>query len=548
MLNGYSVRLPLPNPSRSRLKIVVAVLGILVAGAPLILCNAWLDKQGGDEVAVTSAWAMGSAEIQIGQTVAALRNLSARGVGSCRPAHIDAMRQAALATGPIKQVALLGPNGEAMCTDSGGIPARLEVLTSAATADRGIMLDVIRLADRGERFLRVRSSVPDKPSLEKLSLSALIPASLLVPQASPQGGRLPGYARIAMADGTAVGESGAIPDPAKSEAQFVDTLRSKQYPLTVSVSMPRSSVIANYDGIRRIGMVMSGVIGLAILLFALFFFKRGAQDSIADLAKAIRDDEFVPHYQPLVNLQTGRLIGAEVLVRWRQPDGSFIEPNAFVLLLESSGLVLEFTRKLMHRVRQEIGDAVGLRPGMSLAFNVAPRHFDDALILNDVGSIFHGSKIRLSQIVLELTERHEVVDLASMRRTIAALQRVGCKVAIDDVGTGHSGLSYILKLGVDIIKIDRMFVDAIGADGQSKPIIDTLIDLAKNMRMEIVAEGVETFDQVTYLRERGIVAAQGFVFAPPLAAATFLRLLEAMDPVAKAPARSAAAPRKAAAR
>jgi len=184
---------------------------------------------------------------------------------------------------------------------------------------------------------------------------------------------------------------------------------------------------------------------------------------------------------------------------------------------------------------------------MSLAFNVAPRHFDDALILNDVGSIFHGSAIRLSQIVLELTERHEVVDLASMRRTIAALQRVGCKVAIDDVGTGHSGLSYILKLGVDIIKIDRIFVDAIGSDGQSKPIIDTLIDLAKNMRMEIVAEGVETFDQVTYLRERGIVAAQGFVFAPPLAAATFLQLLEAMDPVAQTPAQGAAAPRRSAA-
>ena len=103
-----------------------------------------------------------------------------------------------------------------------------------------------------------------------------------------------------------------------------------------------------------------------------------------------------------------------------------------------------------------------------------------------------------------------------MRRTIAALQRVGCKVAIDDVGTGHSGLSYILKLGVDIIKIDKIFVEAIGSEGPSKPIIETLIDLAKNMRMEIVAEGVETFDQVTYLRDRGIGAAQGYVFAPPL--------------------------------
>jgi len=93
-------------------------------------------------------------------------------------------------------------------------------------------------------------------------------------------------------------------------------------------------------------------------------------------------------------------------------------------------------------------------------------------------------------------------------------------------------LSYILKLGADIIKIDKTFVEAIGSEGHSKAIIDTLIDLAKNMRMEIIAEGVETFDQVTYLRERGIGAAQGYVFAPPLAAGTFRQLLEAMDPIA----------------
>jgi sensor c-di-GMP phosphodiesterase-like protein len=239
----------------------------------------------------------------------------------------------------------------------------------------------------------------------------------------------------------------------------------------------------------------------------------------------------VPYYQPVVDLQSGRLLGAEVLVRWRGPD-AVIEPGAFVLLLESSGLVLEFTRKLMRRVRKELAGAVGPRPYMSIAFNVAPRHFDDALILHDVATVFDGSGIRLSQIVLELTERHEVVDLTSMRRTIAALQRVGCKVAIDDVGTGHSGLSYILKLGVDIIKMDKMFVEAIGSEGHSKAIIETLIDLAKNMRMEIIAEGVETFDQVTYLRERGIAAAQGYVFAPPLPAGTFLQLLEAMDPIA----------------
>jgi sensor c-di-GMP phosphodiesterase-like protein len=519
----------LPYPSRTSLKIVAVVFGIFVAGAPIILFNAWLKKQGDDETAMTAAWALGSTEIRLGQSIAALQDLSARGVDSCKPAHVEAMRQAALLTGPIKQVMLIAPNGDTLCTDTSGVTARQELLTSA-TATPGIMLEVTKLPGRNERFLRIRKiGQPDKPAL-----AALVPASLLLPQTSAQGGRSLGATGIAMADGTPLGDSGMTPGSATQEAQFFDTLRSKQYPLVITVSLPRSGVGANYDDLRRIGIVIAGCIALVILLFALLLAKREPPDSNAEIARAIRDDEFVPYYQPVVDLQSGRLLGAEVLVRWRAPDGTMIEPGAFVLLLESSGLVLEFTRKLMRRVRKELADAVGPRPYMAIAFNVAPRHFDDALILHDVATIFDGSGIRLSQIVLELTERHEVVDLTNMRRTIAALQRVGCKVAIDDVGTGHSGLSYILKLGVDIIKMDKMFVEAIGSEGHSKAIIETLIDLAKNMRMEIIAEGVETFDQVTYLRERGIGAAQGYVFAPALPASTFLQLLEAMDPIADA--------------
>lgn len=518
----------MPIPNRTSLKIIGTVLGIVLAGAPIILFNGWLRKQGDDEAAITAAWAMGSAESQLGQAIAALRDLSARGVDSCRPAHLEAMRQAALLTGPVKQIMLIAANGETLCTDTGGAAPRQEVLTSAVGGEPDIALDVIRLAERGDRVLRIRKS----GQAGKPGLAALLPGSLLLPHASTQGRRLLGYARLAMTDGTPVGASGPAPDPKTQDGQFLSVLRSTQYPLAITVAGPRGGVIAGYDDLRRIGMVFTGGIALVILLFALLFSRRQPVDPAAGMAKAIRDDEFVPYYQPLVDLQTGKLLGAEVLVRWRQPDGTLLEPNAFVLLLESSGLVQDFTCRLMRRVKKEVGEAVARRPAMTLAFNVAPRHFDDALILNDVATIFDGSGIRLSQIVLELTERNEVANLTAMRRTIAALQRVGCKVAIDDVGTGHSGLSYILKLGVDIIKIDKIFVEAIGAESHSKAIIETLIDLAKNMRMDIIAEGVETFDQVTYLRERGIGAAQGYVFAPPLPAGTFLQLLEAMDPAA----------------
>ena len=126
------------------------------------------------------------------------------------------------------------------------------------------------------------------------------------------------------------------------------------------------------------------------------------------------------------------------------------------------------------------------------------------------------------------------------RRVIAALQGLGASVGLDDVGTGHSGLSYMLKLGVDFIKIDKMFVDAIGTERYSTTIIETLVNLARDMHMEIIAEGVETFEQVQHLRERGIRKAQGYVFAPPLPGTSFIQLLQAntpgAEPAADAPA------------
>ena len=132
-------------------------------------------------------------------------------------------------------------------------------------------------------------------------------------------------------------------------------------------------------------------------------------------------------------------------------------------------------------------------------------------------------------MLLEVTERQALDNLDVARRVIAALQGLGAQVGIDDLGTGHSGLSYMLKLGVDFIKIDKMFVDALDTERYSATIIETLVGLARDMRMEIIAEGVETFEQVQHLRERGIRRAQGYVFAPPLPGASFLQLLAAAD-------------------
>ena len=270
--------------------------------------------------------------------------------------------------------------------------------------------------------------------------------------------------------------------------------------------------------------------GAALLLAVLVLgFWRPRENVAAELAKAIRNNEFVPYYQPVVDIVSARIVAAEVLVRWRKPDGSLVPPVRFIPLAESSGLIVELTRALMRRVCEEAGEVIGARPHFRVGFNLSAQHFADEIIVEDVKTIFGNSKIAFDQVLLEVTERQPLDNLTMARRVIAALQGLGTRVGIDDLGTGHSGLSYMLKLGVDFIKLDKMFVDAIETERYSTTIISTLVSLARDMRMDIIAEGVETFEQMQHLRERGIRKAQGYVFAPPLPGSSFLQLLAAAD-------------------
>src|SRR6185437_4801331 len=287
--------------------------------------------------------------------------------------------------------------------------------------------------------------------------------------------------------------------------------------------------------LRWLGLFGTGAVIIILGAFSVMP-RRRAGDPVAELERALTAGEFVPYYQPIVDIRSGQLRGAEVLVRWRKADGSLVYPGSFIPLAESSGLIRAMTRDLMRRVCIEAGEALGRRPTLKISFNFAGQLFRDESIVKDVRNIFSRSPIRLSQVVLELTERDPIENFTATRQTIAALQGLGVRIAIDDVGTGHSGLSYMLNLGGDLIKIEKMFVDAIGTDRNSTTIVETLVDLARNMRMDVVAEGVENFEQVMHLRTLGVRLAQGYVFAPPLPGSSFLRLVEAIDPLQPATA------------
>jgi len=515
-----------------RKDLIAVIVGAVLATAPLVAFDFWLNnliaRQGQEEVNLSAKRALALAESRLSRTVKALDDLAASGVEGCRAQDLDQMRGAVFETTPIKEISVVSPDGSTQCVDHGlPIGERRLMASEPLPGAQNYMLDIISVGKHRDA-VRIRRPIGSHAD----TIAALLPAELFVPQVSSAGQAFTAFANVVTASGAAIAQSGQLAkDEDPQNRPFVAQMHSERFGLRTTVVLPRAQVVANFADLSNLNLFVPGSIALIIAAFAFLIPKRQAGNPVVELQKAIEAGQFVPYYQPIVDIRSGQLRGAEVLVRWRKPDGTLVLPGSFIPLMESSGLIRELTRDLMRRVCTEAGPAIGKRPGLKISFNMAAQLFNNESIVREIRNVFSPSPIDMSQVVLELTERDPIENLTETRRIIAALQGLGARIAIDDVGTGHAGLSYMLKLGVDMIKIDKIFIDSIGSDRNSMTIVETLVDLAHNMRMDIVAEGVENFEQVVHLRDLGIRAAQGYVFAPPLPGSAFLQLVEAIDPL-----------------
>jgi sensor c-di-GMP phosphodiesterase-like protein len=517
----------LPSPQ----KLIAIAVGVLLAGAPMMALDQWIDglmlRQSANDTETFARRSISLAEGRLALALKSLESLAKAGVDDCRPEHVESMKTAGIAVAWVKQVAVLGAAGQPLCGDLDLGVAPVKVVSSRKVKDSPATLEVVQIGDRPQRLVRLRHPVGTGPN----NLSALLPSEVLVARMFIQSPANGAYGQIALDDGTLIDEAGRRPQDSEALTALGNNARfSDKFGIRVATSFPQADHAITLAGLREIATAMAGIFALVLIGFALLLRRRERGNPVDDLTRALQDGEFVPYYQPFVDLVSGKLRGAEVLMRWKKRDGTVLPPAAFIPLAESSGLIVEMTHSMMRHVITDLGEACVARPKLRLSFNMTAQHFANERIVRDLRTIFERSPIRYSQVILEVTERQPLENLSRTRRVIAALQDLGVRVAIDDVGTGHGGLSYILKLGADIIKIDKMFVDALGHDNHSSTIIETLVDLAHSMRMEVIAEGVETFEQVIALRERGIRSAQGYVFAPPLPASSFLQLLNAIDP------------------
>ena len=238
----------------------------------------------------------------------------------------------------------------------------------------------------------------------------------------------------------------------------------------------------------------------------------------SDLRKALTDDDLELFFQPIVNLTDGTTAGAEALMRWEHPSKGWVAPIDFIPIAEEAGLVVELGRAALTKavdaagvLRRELG-----APGFFVSVNLSAREILEDDLVEFIHELARTKSFAPETLVLEMTESLMLSDPELAIERLHKLRRLGCRVALDDFGTGYSSLSYLGRMPVDILKIAKPFVDALGSGSREEHLIAALVPLARDLGLAVVAEGIERPAQAGELIRLGCRLGQGFMYAPPL--------------------------------
>jgi diguanylate cyclase (GGDEF)-like protein/PAS domain S-box-containing protein len=244
------------------------------------------------------------------------------------------------------------------------------------------------------------------------------------------------------------------------------------------------------------------------------------------LRNALDRNEFVLHYQPQVDLQTGRIVGMEALIRWKHPELGMVPPSRFVSIAEDTGLIVPIGAWVMRTAcaQNKAWQDAGLGK-LRVAVNLSARQFSAADLVPGIEAILADTGLDPSCLELELTESLFMSDVTPAVELLHRMKALGVNLSIDDFGTGYSSFSYLSRFPIDVLKIDRSFVNDITHDANDAAIVASIIALAHNLRLSVIAEGVETAEQLDYLRHQGCDEMQGYYFSKPLPAHEFEQLL-----------------------
>jgi EAL domain-containing protein (putative c-di-GMP-specific phosphodiesterase class I) len=238
-----------------------------------------------------------------------------------------------------------------------------------------------------------------------------------------------------------------------------------------------------------------------------------------ELRQALRAEQFVVYYQPKINLHTGTVSGVEALLRWQHPEKGLIPPDHFIPFAEEIGLILPMgewvlkTACLQAKAWQDAGF-----PKITVAVNISPKQLHSAAIVDTIVEVLSQSGLNADYLDLEITEGAVMQEPEKIVLTLNKLKALGIQISMDDFGTGYSSLSYLKRFPFDNLKIDKAFINDIAKNEEDKNLVSTIITIAHNFKLKVIAEGVETGEQVDFLRLKKCDEIQGYFFSRPLPA------------------------------
>jgi sensor c-di-GMP phosphodiesterase-like protein len=497
--------------------IVVASLSVFsVAGH--FATTAVIEAQQGRQLNELTEVVLRRSEVAVDFASASIAEIAKSGHVGCDPSSLQVFRLHVYQLPTVKDVRLARSDGAVICS------AYSETLefdrdwvsrpNMLASKEAGLLL--FRVEQFGGDALGVLRDLNDQQALIAIAginpyLFDIMPAEL----------RARSKVTVELTNGQQLGQFSLDDFELPHSASFVK--RSPHYPLQATIEVDRGLLAKwNTHGYWP-AMLVASALGL---VFGVMLTRTRVEGPLAEIDRALAKGQFRPYYQPTFHLETGEILGCEVLARWIRDDGSVVPPMNFIPLAESSGRIRPMTWQILSAALKELNALLRENKEFKLSFNVVPSHLLDDDFVETLRRVVASAKISARQIVLEITERDKLEDIERAAKVVHALRDLGFKVAIDDVGVGHSGLSHLKGLGATTMKIDKFFVDTVTRDGSTATIVEMLVKLACELNMTVIAEGIETEEQSRALRNCGVEQGQGYLLSPPVPAAKFFELIE----------------------
>lgn len=295
----------------------------------------------------------------------------------------------------------------------------------------------------------------------------------------------------------------------------VAIVKSKKYLIGALAAHPVSYLDRIAQNIALV-LVPVGLLAGSLLAIVIFYTAKQQMSIPTALKNALKRKEFFLEYQPIVNLQTREWVGVEALIRWRLPNGNIVRPDLFIPIAEECGIIKRITKRMIELVALDVGNLFRLYPDFHISINLSAADLHSKHIVEQICSLIKASNANPKNLIVEVTERG-FLNAELALEVVQEIRASGVRVAIDDFGTGYSSLSYLGTFKIDFLKIDKLFVDTLGIDAPTSNVVSHIIEMAKTLNLEMIAEGIETEAQAKFLLDHGVQYGQGWLFGKPTA-------------------------------